>query len=104
MNLEHKILHYLSNHHHGNFVDITFIDDDYDTMSSTLRELQGKNLVIVDSRKRRDFGSLGISYERKKILRAKINSNGRFYLHQLENKILKNRKRKKWRFASLFNF
>ncbi len=107
MSLELKILRHLSNNHNGKFIDITFIDDDYDMLNQTLTKLSGNNLLLIDPSKKRDFGLLGISYERKKALRAKINMNGKIYLHQLESKSLvdKNKKRKRsWKFAYLFNF
>ena len=42
--LEHIILDHLYKNDNGNFIDITFIDDNYLDLNETLSVLKGKNL------------------------------------------------------------
>ena len=86
MNLEFKILNFLNDNNNGNFIDITFIDEDYKNIISTLEELKGRNLVVIDAHSSRNFEAFGISNERKYRLKAKINTKGEVYLHSLRKK------------------
>ena len=103
--LEHIILDHLYKNDNGNFIDITFIDDDYLDLNETLMTLKGKNLILIDEYSSRDFEAFGITNQRKKSISAKIKMNGKIYLHSLKkiNQLTKSAK-KSWKFASLFNF
>ena len=106
MKLEFDILNYLNSHDNGKTVDVTFIEDDYDAISEVLNELKGKNLIVLDHNNLRDFKAFGISNNRKKILKAKINTNGKIYLHALKDAVDGQEKKRKsvWRLSYLFNF
>lgn len=105
MDLEYKILDHLSINDNDKFVDITFLDDDYETLESALNILKGRNLVVLEIHKVRNFEAFGISSQRPRSIKAKINNNGRIYLDALKNKGESNdKKRKSWKFAYLFNF
>jgi hypothetical protein len=106
--LELRILEYLNNNDDGKFVDITFIDENYFDLKDKIEELKEKNLVLIDDYQRRDFESFGISNQRKKSINAKIKMNGKIYLHSLNkiNQLKANalKRKRSWKFASLFNF
>jgi len=106
--LEHIILDHLYKNDNGNFIDITFIDDNYLDLNETLNVLKGKNLIIIDDYSARDFKAFGITNQRKKNISAKIKMNGKIYLHSLKkiNQLTASAKKRKqsWKFASLFNF
>jgi len=106
MKLEYEILNYLNSHDNGKTVDVTFIEDDYDAIREVLNELKGRNLVVLDHNNIRDFEAFGISNNRKKILKAKINTNGRIYLHTLNDVVDTQKKKRKniWKLSYLFNF
>lgn len=107
MNLEFKILEYLSKCDNGSFIDITFVDEDCEALENVLNELKGRNLVLLEKNKSRSFEAFGIENKRLQCVKAKINTNGRIYFDTLTNNRvsqLQNRKRKSWKFASLFNF
>ena len=106
MKLEYEILNYLNSHDNGKTVDVTFIEDDYDAIREVLNELKGRNLVVLDHNNIRDFEGFGISNNRKKILKAKINTNGRIYLHDLKDSVDTQKKKGKkiWKLSYLFNF
>jgi len=86
MKLEYSILEHLSSNDNGNFVDVTFIRDDYVSIGNALNELQGRNMILVDKNSSRDFEAFGIGNDRKKPLKAKIKMNGRIYFHSLKSK------------------
>lgn len=106
MKLEYEILNYLNSHDNGKTVDVTFIEDDYDAIREMLNELKGRNLVVLDHNNLRDFEAFGISNNRKKILKAKINTNGRIYLYDLKDSVdtQKKKEKKVWKLSYLFNF
>ena len=82
--LEHIILDHLYKNDNGNFIDITFIDDNYLALNETLMCLKGKNLILIDEYSSRDFEAFGITNQRKKSINAKIKMNGKIYLHSLK--------------------
>ena len=86
MKLEYSILEHLSNNDNGKFVDITFIEDDYASLMTTLNELRGRNMILIDKNSGRDFEAFGIGNDRKKSIKAKIKMNGRIYFHSLKVK------------------
>jgi hypothetical protein len=107
MNLEFKILDHLSKFDNGSFVDITFVDEDCEALEVALNELKGRNLVLLEKSKSRSFEAFGIENKRLRCVRAKINTNGRIYFDSLQTEResnTKDRKRKSWKFAYLFNF
>jgi hypothetical protein len=83
MLLEKKILNYLNNNDNGKTIDVTFIDDNYNALNQVITDLNAKNFVIIDEYSARDFEAFGISNQRKRRLKAKINTNGKIYLHSL---------------------
>ncbi|MCF6296457.1 MAG: hypothetical protein L3J08_00480 [Flavobacteriaceae bacterium] len=106
MKLENKILNYLNSNDNGEVIDITFIDEDYSTVNQVVDELRGRNFIVVDNCSSRDFEAFGISNQRKRCVRAKINTNGKVYLHSLnmvENKPEKEIKRS-WKAYLLNSF
>ena len=106
MLLEKKILDYLNTNDNGETIDVTFIDNDYNALNQMIFDLKGKNFVIVDEHSARDFEAFGISNQRKKRLKAKINTNGKIYLHSLikkEKASYKNEKRN-WKTYLLNSF
>jgi hypothetical protein len=106
--LEHIVLDYLYKNDNGNFIDITYIDENYMALNETLNELKGKNLILIDDQSARDFEAFGITNTRKKSIHAKIKMNGKIYLHSLKkiNQLTENSEKRKrsWKFAYLFNF
>ena len=109
MNLELTILEYLNNNDNGSYVDITFIDENYLALTEKADELRAKNLILIDKSSSRDFEAFGISNQRKKCLKAKINMNGKIHLYSLEDKIReksvkKNKLQRAWKLSYLFNF
>jgi len=86
MKLELKILEYLNDNDNGNFIDITFIDENYDSLNVTSSLLNEKNFILIEENSARDFEAFGISNQRIKCVKAKIKMNGRIYLHTLKNK------------------
>jgi hypothetical protein len=107
MKLEYSILEHLSNNDNGKFIDITFIDDDYDSLRSTLNELKGRNMILVEENSGRDFEAFGIGNNRKKSIRAKIKMNGRIHLHSLQKKNNApeiDRRRNRWSLSYFFSF
>ena len=106
MKLEYDILNYLDSRDNGRTVDVTFIDDDYEAIRETLIELKGKNLIVLDHNSLRDFEAFGISNERKRLLKAKINTNGKIHLHTLKDAVDGQKKKRKsvWKLSYLFNF
>lgn len=86
MKLEYSILEHLSNNDNGKFIDVTFVHEDYDALRSSLNELKGKNLIVVEENSGRDFEAFGIGNNRKRAIKAKIKMNGRVYLHSLKHK------------------
>ena len=84
MNLERKILEYLKVNDTGNFVDVSLIDENYYLISEAINDLQGKNLIVIENRKPRDFGAFGIS-DKVNSINVKINSKGKEYLYCLSN-------------------
>jgi len=106
MKLEYDILNYLNSHDNGRTVDVTFIEDDYDAIRETLVNLKGKNLIVLEHSSFRDFEAFGISNQRKRLLKAKINTNGKIHLHELRNVVDGQRKKEKriWKLSYLFNF
>lgn len=106
MKLEYAILEHLREVDNGSFVDISQIQDDYEGLQRTVEKLRGRNLILVDDKKR-DFGAFGIK-NRKRSIKARINMNGRAYLHSIkkqmddgENK--EHNSRKNWSFSYFFN-
>jgi len=108
MKLEYSILEHLSNNDNGKFIDITFIDDDYDSLRSTLDELKGRYLILVEENSGRDFEAFGIGNNRKRSIKAKILMNGRIYLHSLKNKQIgtseNNGRRNRWSLSYFLSF
>ncbi len=107
MNLEFKILDHLSKYDNGSFVDITFVDEDCEALEVALNELKGRNLVLLEKSTSRSFEAFGIEKQRLRCVKAKINNNGRIYFDTLQTERasnIKDRKRKSWKFAYLFNF
>ncbi len=86
MMLELNILDYLNNNDNGKFIDITFIDDNYDNLIATSNLLNEKNFILIDENSARDFEAFGISNQRIKRVKAKIKINGKIHLHALNNK------------------
>lgn len=83
MLLEKKILNYLNKNDNGETIDVTFIDDDYSSLNQVITELKARNFLVLDEHSARDFEAFGISNQRKRRLKAKINTNGKIYLHSL---------------------
>lgn len=83
--LELKILEYLNNNDNGNFIDITFVDENYDSLISTSNLLNENNLILIDVNSARDFESFGISNQRIKRIRAKIKMSGKIHLLSLKS-------------------
>jgi len=106
MKLEYDILNYLSSHDNGNTIDITFIEDDYNAIRKMLIELKGRNLIVLDHDNLRDFEAFGISNARKRVLKAKINTNGKIHLQALKDAVDKQKEKRKsvWKLSYLFNF
>lgn len=106
MPLEKKILNYLNKNDSGKTIDVTFIDDDYDALNQVIVDLEGKNFVVVDEYSARDFEAFGISNQRKKRLKAKINTNGKIYLHSLIKKeeALNKKEKRSWKTYLLNSF
>lgn len=108
MKLEYSILEHLSNNDNGKFIDITFIEDDYNSLMNTLEELKGKNLILVDNKSKRDFEAFGIGNNRKKSIKAKIKMNGRVYFHSLKRKYSKaaedDSNKNRWSLSYFFSF
>ena len=106
MKLEFDILNYLNENDNGKTIDITFIDDDYEMICEVLNRLKGRNLIVLDQNTFRDFEAFGISNSRKKMLKAKINNNGKIHLHALKNAldVPEKKKRSAWKLSYLFNF
>jgi hypothetical protein len=86
MKLEYSILEHLSNNDNGKFIDVTFIEDDYNSLRSSLNELKGKNMILMEKNSGRDFEAFGIGNDRKKPIKAKIKMNGRVYFHSIKSK------------------
>ncbi len=84
--LELKILEYLNDNDNGNFIDITFVDENYDNLKTTSDLLNEKSFILIDENSTRDFEAFGISNQRIKLVRAKIKMNGKIYLHTLKDK------------------
>ncbi len=106
MILEKKILNYLNNNDNGETIDVTFIDDNYSALNQVISDLKGKNFVVIDEYSARDFEAFGISNQRKRCLKAKINTNGKIYLHSL-NKIEEKpdkKKKRSWKTFLLNSF
>lgn len=87
MSLEYKVLHYLSENDNGKLIDVALVDENYSELTQKLQELKGKNLIVTDNCKARDFEAFGISNQRRRCVKAKINMNGRIFLHSLKNNI-----------------
>ena len=108
MKLELTILEFLSSNDDGQFVDITFINDDYPSVVSAVDELRGKNLIVIDEFSKRDLEEFGISNQRVRTIRAKIKMNGKVYLHSLQgiNKLKNDIKgtRRRWGVSHFLNF
>jgi len=107
MDLEFKILDYLCKFDNGTYIDITFVDENREALENTLNELKGKNLVILDTNNLRTFEAFGIPNQGMRCIKAKININGKIYfdsLHKNRESNVKNKKRKSWKLAYLFNF
>lgn len=108
MKLELTILEHLSSNDNGQFVDITFVHDDYASVVKAVDELKGKNLIVIDEIKNRDLEEFGISNQRVRSIRAKIKMNGRVYLHSLQSiqKLKSDFKetRRRWGVSHLLNF
>jgi D-alanyl-D-alanine dipeptidase len=106
MKLEYDILHYLNSHDNGRTVDVTFIEDDYEAIRETLNDLKGRNMIVLEHNSFRDFEAFGISNQRKRLLKAKINTNGKIRLHELRNSVDGEKKKEKrfWKLSYLFNF
>ena len=86
MKLEYSILEHLSNNDNGKFIDVTFVQDDYDSLRRTLDELKGRNMILLEENSGRDFEAFGIGNDRKKSIKAKIKMNGRIYFHSMKIK------------------
>ena len=106
MKLEYDILNYLNSHDNGRTVDVTFIEDDYEAIREALVDLKGRNLIVIEHNSFRDFEAFGISNQRKRPLKAKINTNGKIHLHGLRSAVDGEKKKGKsvWRLSYLFNF
>lgn len=107
MKLEYSILEHLSNNDNGKFVDITFIEEDYTSLMSTLNELKGRNMILVDKNSGRDFEAFGIGNDRRKSIKAKIKMNGRIYFHSLKVKNIgksKEGRKNPWSLSYFFSF
>jgi len=107
MHLELTILDYLIKNDNGNYIDITFILEDYNKLKNTSVLLLEKNLILIDENSSRDFEAFGISNQRVRRIKAKIRIQGKVYLHSLKNKERKlalehKRKEKKRKFAYFF--
>ena len=107
MNLEYTILEHLDANDNGKFIDITWIDENYSSLIETLIELKGKNRIVIDETKPRNFAAYGISNQRKHHIRAKINMNGKIYYQSLNNKLNKTEeifeKKRRFKLAHFFN-
>jgi hypothetical protein len=108
MKLELTILKHLSSCDKGQFIDITFLHDDYASVVKAVDELKGKNLIVIDEFKKRDLEEFGISNQRVRSIRAKIKMNGRVYLHSMQsiNKLKNDIKdsRRRWNVSHMLNF
>ncbi len=105
MKLEYSILEHLSKNDNGKFIDVTFVDEDYDSLRSTLNELKGMNMILVEENSGRDFEAFGIGNNRKKSIKAKIKMNGRIRFHSLqssEKASENNRRSNKWSLSYFF--
>ena len=107
MKLEIAILEHLSSNDDGQFIDITFINEDYASVVNSVEELRGKNLILIDEFSQRDLEEFGISNHRVRTIRAKIKMNGKVYLHSLQsiNKLKNDIKesRRRWGVSHLLN-
>lgn len=104
MNLERKILEYLKKNDKGNYINISLIDENYNLISETINNLQGRNLIVVEFRKHRNFGAFGI-IDKVNSINAKINARGKEYLYCLNNPkrdCRENRKERFWKIAYFF--
>jgi hypothetical protein len=108
MKLEYIILDYLNKNDNGNYIDVTFINENHSALKDKVMELKGKNLILIDDSSSRDFEAFGITNAREKRIKAKIKMNGKIYLHSLKkiNNITSQIKKSKrsWNLAYLFNF
>lgn len=108
MKLEYSILEHLSNNDNGKFIDVTFIEDDYDSLISALDELKGKNMILIEKNTGRDFEAFGIGNDRKKSVKAKIQMNGRVHFHSIKSKNSGtsgiDRRRNRWSLSYFFTF
>ena len=108
MNLEYTILEYLNVNDKGKFIDISSLNEDYSSLIEALIELKGKNRIVIDEVKPRNFTAFGISNQRKHHIRAKINMNGKIYYQSLNNKFNKTEesfeKKSRFKLAHFFNF
>ena len=107
MKLEFAILEHLREVDNGTFVDISQIQDDYEGLQRTVEKLRGRNLILVDDKKR-DFGAFGIQ-NRKRSIKARINMNGRAYLHTIKKQMgadesKEQGSRKNWSLSYFFSF
>lgn len=105
MNLEYQILKFLLDNNSDKTIDVAFINDDYDGIKECVKDLIGKNLIFIDKTNTRDLENYGISSNRHNRIMAKINTNGKVYLHTLikaEENITKKSKRK-YKLSYFFN-
>jgi len=87
MNLKYNVLNHLNSNDNGKFIDVTFLDDDYDELKKVLNTLKEYNYIVVDECSSRNFEAFGITNDRKKCLKAKIKINGKIYLHSLKKTV-----------------
>ncbi|MEN8124462.1 MAG: hypothetical protein ABFR32_04965 [Bacteroidota bacterium] len=104
MNLELKILEYLKKNDKGNFVDVSLIDENYYLISEAINDLQGRNLIVIENKKPRDFEAFGIT-EKVNSINVKINAKGKEYLYCLNNpkgNCEESSKKRFWKMAYFF--
>lgn len=103
MILERKILEFLYENDNGTYVDIAFLDDNFDDLREAVWRLKSENLLILDDNKPRNLEYFGINNNRIFTIKVKINEKGRFYLESLtnsnKNETSRQRRKSFWRFA-----
>ncbi|MEN8186350.1 MAG: hypothetical protein ABFR05_04385 [Bacteroidota bacterium] len=107
MIIEKKILEYLNENDNGGFINISSVDIDYNLLKTSVEILRGRNQIVLDANKPRNFEAFGISNLKRKRINAKINSKGKEYLYCLrksgESNCEETKKKKRfWKLAYFF--